>query len=227
MSLGRLADELIARRCGTHSLGLVYEFLLKTYGDPKRARADFLRFLSGELPTRLLREAQFWVAEEQGALPSINDDDALTATECPGTLPLFHRPKARPSMRMKKVAPAGNQHQVHPTKFESKELLFCYAEQYGLAALLEKFARWERVLSPNQYSLVEVRTTQGLRPAMLLPKEILKAAWKADPFRKMLLTGDSKREGQARANAPALRTAPNADEHPHTSCPPRRCLLLL
>jgi hypothetical protein len=77
MSLGRLADELIARRCGTHSLGLVYEFLLKTYGDPKRARADFLRFLSGELPARLLTEALFWVAEEQGA---------GTATECAGDL---------------------------------------------------------------------------------------------------------------------------------------------
>jgi hypothetical protein len=89
MSLGRLADELIACRCGTHSLGLVYEFLLKTYGDPKRARADFLRFLSGELPAGLLREAQFWVAEEQGALPSINDDDGA-ATECADPAPIAH-----------------------------------------------------------------------------------------------------------------------------------------
>jgi hypothetical protein len=76
---------------------------------------------------------------------------------------------------------------VHPTKFESRELLSRYAEQHGLAALLEKFARWERVLSPNQYSLAEVWTAQGLAHAMLLPKEILKTAWKADPFRKTLL----------------------------------------
>ena len=83
MSIETLADALIASRCGTHSLGLVYEFLLKTYSDPKRARADFLRFLTGELPPRLLKEAQFWVAEEQGALPSM-DEDGGTATECAG-----------------------------------------------------------------------------------------------------------------------------------------------
>ena len=48
-----LADELIASRrgsrFGTNPLGLVYHFLLKVYGDPKQARADFVRFLSGEL----------------------------------------------------------------------------------------------------------------------------------------------------------------------------------
>jgi hypothetical protein len=45
MSIEGLAD--IASRCGTHSLGLVYEFLLKTVGNPKQARAHFVRFLSG------------------------------------------------------------------------------------------------------------------------------------------------------------------------------------
>jgi hypothetical protein len=65
MDVEQLADELIALQCGTHSLGLVYEFLLKTYCDPKRARCDFVRFLSGELPEGLLEEAQVWVAEEQ------------------------------------------------------------------------------------------------------------------------------------------------------------------
>jgi hypothetical protein len=50
MNVEKLADELIALQCGTHSLGLVYDFLLKTYGDPKPARGDFVRFLSGELP---------------------------------------------------------------------------------------------------------------------------------------------------------------------------------
>jgi hypothetical protein len=65
MNVEKLADELIALRCGTHSLGLVYEFLLKTYGDPKRARGDFVRFLSGELPRGLLEEAELWASEEQ------------------------------------------------------------------------------------------------------------------------------------------------------------------
>jgi hypothetical protein len=53
MSIERLADVLIASRCGTHSLGLVYEFLLKAHGSPKQARADFVSYLSGELPLRL------------------------------------------------------------------------------------------------------------------------------------------------------------------------------
>ena len=66
MSIESLADVLIASRCGTHSLGLVYEFLLKAHGNPKQARADFVRFLSGELPPRLLKEAQLWVSQEQG-----------------------------------------------------------------------------------------------------------------------------------------------------------------
>jgi hypothetical protein len=43
MNIEELADALIASRCGTHSLGLVYEFLLRAYGNPKQARADFVR----------------------------------------------------------------------------------------------------------------------------------------------------------------------------------------
>jgi hypothetical protein len=35
--------------------------------------------------------------------------------------------------------------------------------------------------------LVEVRTSYGMRPAMLLPKATLKAAWEADPLRKALI----------------------------------------
>jgi hypothetical protein len=68
MSIDKLADALIASRCGTHSLGLVlvYEFLLKTHSNPKEARADFVRYLSGELSTRLLKEAQLCVSEERG-----------------------------------------------------------------------------------------------------------------------------------------------------------------
>ena len=41
--------------------------------------------------------------------------------------------------------------------------------------------------SPKEYLLVEVRTSDGMRPAMLLPKATLKAAWEADPLRKALV----------------------------------------
>jgi hypothetical protein len=78
MGIEKLADVLIASRCGTHSLGLVYEFLLKTHGNPKEARADFVRFLSGELPARLRKEAQLWISEEQGCgCPASIDEDPM------------------------------------------------------------------------------------------------------------------------------------------------------
>jgi hypothetical protein len=64
----KLADEIIASRRGSHSLGQVYAFMLKTYGDPKQAKADFVRYLSGELPVRLLKEAQLWITEERGEM---------------------------------------------------------------------------------------------------------------------------------------------------------------
>jgi len=49
-----LARELIDRRCGNHSLGSVYEFLLRVCHDSHEAEADFVKFISGELPQRLL-----------------------------------------------------------------------------------------------------------------------------------------------------------------------------
>ena len=43
-----LGDELIENRCGTHSLGLIYEYLRQLYGAPEKARAEFVKFLSGD-----------------------------------------------------------------------------------------------------------------------------------------------------------------------------------
>jgi hypothetical protein len=65
-NLHNLADELIEFRCGRHSVGNLYEYLLKAYGDANRAKADFIRFLSGELPARMVRTASAWISEEQG-----------------------------------------------------------------------------------------------------------------------------------------------------------------
>jgi len=69
MNNQKLAYELIKNRCGTHSLGLVYDFLLKTGHDPNEAEAQFVSYLSGQLPERLLEMARLWVAEEQERLP--------------------------------------------------------------------------------------------------------------------------------------------------------------
>jgi hypothetical protein len=54
-------------------------------------------------------------------------------------------------------------------------------------AFRKSFAKWEQLLSPKEYLLVEVRTSDGMRQAMLLPKATLKAAWEADPLRKALV----------------------------------------
>jgi hypothetical protein len=54
MDLGnveKLADELIQLRCGRHSVGNLYEFLLAAYGDSNRAKADFMRFFVRGLAT--------------------------------------------------------------------------------------------------------------------------------------------------------------------------------
>jgi hypothetical protein len=77
---------------------------------------------------------------------------------------------------------------MHRKRFESKEALLAHAEQNGLTCFLESsFAKWKGRLSPEQYDVVEVQTNSGLRPAMLLPKAVLKAAWRADPLRKALV----------------------------------------
>jgi hypothetical protein len=75
---------------------------------------------------------------------------------------------------------------MHSRRFESKEALVAYAKQNGFTCLSESFAKWEQLLSPKEYLLVEVRTSDGMRQAMLLPKATLKAAWEADPLRKAL-----------------------------------------
>ena len=73
-SIQKLADELIERRCGRHSVGNVYQYLLKVYRDPSRARADFVRFLSGDLPIQVAID---WISEEQGNTPALDNGDAV------------------------------------------------------------------------------------------------------------------------------------------------------
>jgi hypothetical protein len=75
---------------------------------------------------------------------------------------------------------------MHSRTFGSKEALIAYAKQNGFTCLSASFAKWQQLLSPKEYLLVEVLTSDGMRPAMLLPKATLKAAWEADPLRKAL-----------------------------------------
>jgi hypothetical protein len=66
MSIDELAAKLIDLCSGDHSVAMVYRFLLKVQDHTEAtARAEFVRFLGGELSSRLLQDARRWVQEEQ------------------------------------------------------------------------------------------------------------------------------------------------------------------
>jgi hypothetical protein len=48
---------------------------------------------------------------------------------------------------------------MHSRKFGSKEALIAYAKQNGLTCLSASFAKWQQLLSPKEYLLVEVLTS--------------------------------------------------------------------
>ena len=65
-SIDELAAKLIDLCSGNHSVAMVYRFLLKAQDHiEETARAEFVRFLRGELSERLLQDARRWVQEEQ------------------------------------------------------------------------------------------------------------------------------------------------------------------
>jgi hypothetical protein len=85
MDLNNLADELIQLRCGAHSLGNVYEYLLRAYCDTNRAKADFICFLSGDLPAPAIKAAADYIAEEQGSGTEAKEQggvEVLLSGEC-------------------------------------------------------------------------------------------------------------------------------------------------
>ena len=77
-----------------------------------------------------------------------------------------------------------------PRQFASQKALLDYAEQKGLVymwaytqrerVLSPAFIARERLLSPDQYELVDVRTRSGVRRALLFPKAILQAEFAAN-----------------------------------------------
>jgi len=58
MNMERLADQLIevAAQCGSNQISAVYRFLLHALGGDERiARAEFVRYLQGDLTPQMLR----------------------------------------------------------------------------------------------------------------------------------------------------------------------------
>jgi hypothetical protein len=73
-------------------------------------------------------------------------------------------------------------------QFANQKALVEYAARKGLVYVLgrTRIFKHQRLLSREQYEIVEVRTSRhGLRPVMLFAKAILEAEWVADaPFRE-------------------------------------------
>ena len=75
-------------------------------------------------------------------------------------------------------------------EFANQTALVAYAEQNDLAYEYEytpAFAKWQRLLSPEQYEIVEARTSRGVSRVMLFSKAIIQAEWEANaPLREAL-----------------------------------------
>jgi hypothetical protein len=75
-------------------------------------------------------------------------------------------------------------------EFATQNKLQDYAERIGDAYLWEgtaAFAKQQGMLSPDQYEIVDVRTSRGVRRAMLIPKAILQAEFDVNaPVREAL-----------------------------------------
>jgi hypothetical protein len=71
--------------------------------------------------------------------------------------------------------------------FASQKELQDYAEQTGKVCRLQGFAKRQRLLSPDQYEIVDLHTCGGVKQAILIPKAVLKALWEAEaPLRAAL-----------------------------------------
>ena len=75
-------------------------------------------------------------------------------------------------------------------EFANQKALVAYAEQNDLAYEYEytpAFAKRQRLLSPEQYEIVEARTSRGVSWVKLFSKAIIQAEWAADaPFREAM-----------------------------------------
>jgi hypothetical protein len=88
-------------------------------------------------------------------------------------------------------------------EFATQKELRDYAAQTGKVVVLGPISTRQRMLSPDQYEMVEVHTSRGvLRTALLIPKAVLKALWEAEaPFREAL--GIKRERKQLRRKRPA------------------------
>jgi hypothetical protein len=98
-------------------------------------------------------------------------------------------------------------------QFAQQKKLIHYAERNALAYAWEDshaFAKRQRVPSPEQYEIVEVRTSRGMNRAMLFSQAILLAEWEANAPLRQAMTINRERWRVKRAQerrAAAARAA--------------------
>ncbi len=83
--------------------------------------------------------------------------------------------------------------------FPNTKALQEYASRNGMLHVWENatnFAERRRLLSPEQYEIVNVRCREGLRTAMLCSKVVLKAEWEREPLRQALGIGHAPKRKQ-------------------------------
>jgi hypothetical protein len=75
-------------------------------------------------------------------------------------------------------------------EFANQKELIGYVERNGLVYAWERspaFAKRQRLLSPKEYEIVQVRTSRGMNKAMLFSEAILLAEWEANaPLREAM-----------------------------------------
>jgi hypothetical protein len=75
-----LADDLINLNCGTHSLGLIYEFFAKQFGEAT-GREEFLKYLSGDWSRNWVKAAAARVAEAPGRISNEDGSNAGVSSQ--------------------------------------------------------------------------------------------------------------------------------------------------
>jgi hypothetical protein len=149
-------------------------------------------FLSGELPARLLKEAQLWVSEEQGCEPPASIEDPIMTTEHPGDPSCV--PQASSNGRYEPIQASlvitSQSETDAPCTLRNSRTRRHLSHTPGRTASL---ASWNPLANGNNgyrqsstklWRYKRIRASDG---QCLLPKGILKAAWQADPLRKALL----------------------------------------
>ena len=96
-----------------------------------------------------------------------------------------------------------------PREFQGQAELHDYAERNCLEYAWEytpAFAKRQRLLSPEQYEIVEVRTSRGVSWVMLFSKAIIRAEWEANaPLREGHQATRSNTAGAMSLNGTAIR----------------------